>query len=434
MSANKGLLLHSLVTIAARFTGVGLNFALQILIARLLSLGHYGDIKMLLTLVIGAALFSRLGVEQLMVKEIASVESNRQSFGTQFLKKSYLVVLGSSALFMLIWITMSSFLGKSFFGEITTTNMMIASTGILFFNLLTINAFYLKALHKASMFTLMQNTLPAVTFLLLIGIFWNSFPHNQLYLNIYTASTVLAGIISIVVILPYLDNNENKSTIPIPNVKNLLKKSIPLAPVSIFSFLMLWSDTLMVGALLDNEKVGLYSTAAAISFLSLFILGALDSTIYPRLLAISKNNPSQLRAFFWKATLLVIVGLLLVTLVMGVLAKPALWLFGPQFQQALTVLLILLFAQWLRATSLTFSFMFIIQGKVKYLNSILVIALMINLVANYTLIHSHGMQGAAIATLIANGFLASFIVLLFFKHKLLDGYAPNTQPKHSNDA
>ena len=101
MAASKGLLLHSLLSIAARFTGVGLNFGLQILIARLLTLGHYGDIKMLLTLVVAGGLFSRLGVEQLMVKEIASVESDRQSFGSQFLKKSYMVVVASSIVFII---------------------------------------------------------------------------------------------------------------------------------------------------------------------------------------------------------------------------------------------------------------------------------------------------------------------------------------------
>ena len=230
MSANKGLVLHSLLTIMARFIGVGLNLGLQILIARLLTLGdnnnigHYGDLKMLVILVIGGALLSRLGVEQLMVKEIASVNNNQQVFGTQFLKKSYTIVFFSSVTFVLLWIIASPIIGKSLFGEITTTNLIIASIGVLFFNLLTVNAFYLKALRKASLSTLVQNTLPAITFLLLILVFWKSFPHHQFYLNIYTASTVLAGLMSIWIILPYTQTKkatQKSKVVETPEIKTI---------------------------------------------------------------------------------------------------------------------------------------------------------------------------------------------------------------------
>ena len=421
MSAHKGLLKQSVFAVIARFTGVGLNLGLQILVARLLTLGHYGDLKMLITLVIGVALFSRVGVEQLLVKEIASVEKNQQAFGAQFLTRSYLLVFFTSLLFVLAWAGVSPLLKDTFFGEITLTNLIIAGIGIFFFNLVTINAFYFKALRMSSASSLIQNALPAVSFMLLILLFWRYFPSNQLYLNIYTASTVLAGIASMLIVLPWTHRQATRQA-NVPTLKQLLQRSLPLAPVSIFSFLMLWSDTLMVGAFLSNEEVGLYSTAAAISFLSLFFLGALDATIYPRLLNISRNQPQRFVSFFWKSTVLVITGLLLVTIMMSVLAKPALWLFGPQFQQAHGVLLVLLLAQWFRATSLTFSFLFIIKERVKYLNIILVIALLINLLVNYLLIPQHGMMGAAIATLLANGFLAGFIILLFYRQKLLADY------------
>ncbi len=422
MSAHKGLLRQSLFAVMARFTGVGLNLALQILAARLLTLGHYGDLRMLITLVIGVALFSRVGIEQLIVKEIASVEENQRAFGSQFLKRSYWLVLLASLLFILLWIGLSPLLRDAFFGDITLPNLMIASVGILFFNLVTIHAFYFKAIRLSAASSLIQNALPAMSFLVLIALFWEQFPINQWYLNLYTASTVLAGVLSLLLVLPWMQRTSALQN-PIPTLGQLLRRSLPLAPVSIFSFLMLWSDTLMVGALLSNEQVGLYSTAAAISFLSLFFLGALDATIYPRLLSISNNQPARFITFFWKATGLVVAGLLLVTVVMGLLAKPALWLFGPAFEQAYAVLLVLLLAQWLRAISLTFSFLFIIKERVRFLNVTMVAALLVNLFANYMLIPLHGMMGAAMATLLANAVLAGVIILLFYRQKLLADYS-----------
>ena len=66
--------------------------------------------------------------------------------------------------------------------------------------------------------------------------------------------------------------------------------------------------------------------------------------------------------------------------------------------------------------------MFIIEEKVRVLNKIMVLALLINLVANYLLIQRFGIEGAALGTLLANGFLAGSVVLLFFHHKLLARY------------
>ena len=421
MSETKSLLHNSLFSVIARFTGVGLNFGLQILIARMISLSHYGDMKMLLTLITGVALFSRIGVEQLLVKEIAGHQDNRAGFGAQLQKQSYKLVFISSIVFMLIWVVAGLWLKEALFDDVSQTNFNIASIGILFFNLLTLNAFYFKALHKASVFALIQNALPAISFLVLIGLFWRGFSENQHYINLYTLSTVLAGLVSLIIMRPWL-----KQAIPSKDnllaLKNIAKRALPLAPISITSFLMLWSDTIMVGLFLNAEEVALYSTAATISFISLFFLGALDATILPKLLFKSKNTPNELKLFFWKATALVVFGLLAVTLVMEALAKPMLYLFGTLFQQATLSLLILLTAQWLRATSLTFSFMFIIKERVKYLNIIMAIALVINLIANTILIKAYGIEGAAVATLIANAFLTIGVILMFYHKKLLADY------------
>ena len=56
---------------------------------------------------------------------------------------------------------------------------------------------------------------------------------------------------------------------------------------------MLWADTLLTGLLLKNEDVALFTVAARLSFVSLFFLGALDATIYPRLLKIHQHQPEQ---------------------------------------------------------------------------------------------------------------------------------------------
>ena len=183
--------------------------------------------------------------------------------------------------------------------------------------------------------------------------------------------------------------------------------------------MMIFADALMVGYFLGNEKVALYNVAAKVSYISLFFLGALDATIYPRLLAIYNHQPERLWNFFWQATALVLAVLIIVTGVMYALSDLILIVFKPEYLAAKQALALLLLAQLLRAASLTFSFMFIASEKVRYLNIALTVAMIVNLVANIILIPKYGIEGAATATLLANGVLVAIVISLFFTKKLL---------------
>jgi len=417
------LLLQSLMSIAARFVGVGLNFLLRIMITRTLSVSEAGIVFLLMTFIPGVALFSRMGLEQLLVKEVASANRSDHNFHSGFLLNSYKIALIASLIVSLLWLLASPLLQSYFFHDkISSAYLMWAAVSLFFFNLIIINTFYLKAIKRTLSSVLMQNALPASSFLILMAVFWQTLSQNQIYIPLYTASLVLAGCVSMLITWPHFNKSliihKAKPATALPNLKKMLQQSLPLAPISFFSFMMLWADTLMVGFFLNTEQVALFSTAATISFVSLFFLGALDATIYPRLLNIAKQRPQALKAFFWQATALVIVIIFIVTALMALFSAPLLSVFGQEYIDAQISLMILLFAQFLRASSLTFSFMFIIHEKVPYLNSILAFAFLLNLCSNAFFIPLYGMEGAATATLLANGFLAFAVILLFTLKKL----------------
>ena len=413
------LLIQSLWSIIARFVGVGLNFAVAILIAQKLPKAEAGMFFLLITYVTGFALFSRIGIDQLLMKEVASAHEDNQTFRNGFLRSSYTFVFLLSLVFIGLWLLLSPFIRDfSFDGKIELNYLMFAGIGILFFNFIILNSTYLKAIQKTVVAVLSQNALPATTLLIVLGLFWNSFGNDQLYINLYTASLVLAGIIAIFLTWSHLSIKDRKSS-QSPRFSELFKKSLPLAPVAIFSFLMIFADTIMVSFFLPNEDVALYSIAGRISFIVLFFLGALEATIYPRLLNVYNHKPTQLHSFFWQSTALVIGIVLSVTAVMYFLSDWILYVFGEGYADAKQALGLLLIAQFLRAASITFSFMFIIRDKVRYLNIILVLALIINLICNVIFIKKYGIEGAALATLISNGVLLFSVLALFMMNKLL---------------
>ncbi|MEE9325992.1 MAG: oligosaccharide flippase family protein [Cocleimonas sp.] len=423
------LLIQSLLSLIARFTGVALNFAVILIITNYLPKSSAGDILLLMVFVTGVALISRLGIDQLLMKEVASAHETDFKFRKGFLAVSYKAVLILSFIFMSIWLVASPYIQSSFFqnGEqttITTSLLMLASLGVLFFNLVILNSTYLKAIKKTVIGILGQNALTAVTFLLLIIIFWKYFSNNQHTVVIYIVSLILAGILAIFITKKYATNIseatlKSKSVNNIPNIIEIIKRSLPLAPVSIISFLMIFTDTIMVGWYLLNEQVAEYSVASKISYIILFFLQAMEAVIYPRLLNMYQHNQTQLRSFFWQSTALVVAVVLTITFIMYFLSDWILIAFGDEYIIAKEALGLLLLAQLLRAASITFSFMFIIREKVKYLNIILVIAFISNIIFNVVLINLYGINGAALATLIANATLLLLVLVLFYTKKLL---------------
>jgi len=413
------LIIQSALSMVARFTGVALNFAVAILITRQLSLGNAGIVFLLMIFVSGVALVSRVGLDQLIVKEVASAPEDSLDFKKAYLKNTHQLVLLISILFAAIWLVMSPYVREAFFhDEIELSQLMWAALCVIFFNFMFVNSFFLKAIRHSSLSILTQNALPGILFLVLIGITWNYFSTGGGHVIVYITSLVLTGIFSFLVVRPF--TKHGAWTDPsAPKLKKLFIKSLPLAPISFFSFMMIFADALMVGYFLGNEKVALYNVAAKVSYISLFFLGALDATIYPRLLAIYNHQPEQLWNFFWQATALVVAVLLTVTGIMYALSDLILLVFKPEYLAAKQALALLLLAQLLRAASLTFSFMFIASEKVRFLNVALTLAMIVNLLANIILIPRYGIEGAAIATLLANGVLVAIVISLFFQQKLL---------------
>lgn len=422
MSASSQTLLKtSLLSTIARFTGVGLNFAVALLLTRTLPTAEAGIILLLMTLVTGLALFSRLGAEQWLIRDVARLDDIDQQQRGLHLQAAYRMVLLSSVAFVVLWLLATPLLRYWLFDDaIQHHALLFAGLGIVFFNAIMLNASFMKAIRQTSTSVLLQNTLPAIAFMVLIALFWPVFTQQQNYVWLYTLSLLGAGLVSFYWLRPWLKQLYQEKLPKQLSIKQVLQQSLPLAPVSYFAFLMLWADTLFVALLLPNEDVALFNVAARLSFVSLFFLGALDATIYPRLLKVHKHQPTQLTAFFWKATLLVAALLGSVTLLLILVGDWMLYAFKPVYVQAGTALSVLLLAQLIRALSLTFSFMFIIQAQVRYLNLLLGSALVINIAANLWLIPQYGIEGAAFATLLANLVLTGSVIVLFWRKRLLN--------------
>ncbi|HPQ95404.1 MAG TPA: oligosaccharide flippase family protein [Thiolinea sp.] len=419
ISLNPSLIRQTLVSLVARFAGVGLNFMVIIILTRNLRVNEAGMILLMMTLVTGFALFSRIGVEQWLVRDVAALpDEDLTSSQSRYLLSSWRFLLFSSLAFMALWLLLSPLMQKHLFdGEIHTPLLLLSALGILFFNLVAGNAAFMKGAHRITESLLTQNALPATTQLLLLLALWFWFPRSQNYFWIYTLSLGLAAALSLLWLRPWWQQQQQQAPF---TLKGIMQESLPLAPISWMAFLMLWADTLMTGLLLSNDEVALFSIAARLAFIVGIFLTALDATVYPRLLKTAKQTPDKLRPLFWQGTVLVAGIMLLSTALMALASKYLLQVFRPEYVAAHQALLILLLSQLVRGLSLTFSFMFIIRRQVTHLNILLFSALAVNIIANLILTPRFSIAGAASAGLLANLTLTMGVMVLFFHKRLLN--------------
>jgi len=183
----------------------------------------------------------------------------------------------------------------------------------------------------------------------------------------------------------------------------LLVLSVPLLANGIFSQLMLWVDTLILGYYTTSDLVGLYNGAVPIARListglvsTAFIYMPIASKLY------SNNHIYEMKQSYATLTkwifIITLPALLLVFLFPGAILSS---LFGEEYAAADSVLRILVFAPLINTFLGPNGATLISIGKTRLFALFSTFSILINIVLNISLIPYYGMLGAAIATTVA---------------------------------
>lgn len=194
--------------------------------------------------------------------------------------------------------------------------------------------------------------------------------------------------------------------------KKIILYSWPLVLAALFSLIIGWTDTVMLGIFKSEYVVGLYNTALPTAGLLLIVPSAIISLVLPvlsRLLA--KNKHNEIKNTIKTTTKWVFYVNFPLALLMIFFPQQILRiLFGQEFTIAFLPLSILAIGFF--ANSMTLPLMKVIDlfEKTKYhlLNNAIVV--IVNIVLNYILIPKYGMVGAAIASAVSFLILALFVI------------------------
>lgn len=193
---------------------------------------------------------------------------------------------------------------------------------------------------------------------------------------------------------------------------NLLKHSWPLALSSVFVTLYMKIDQLMLDAFWGKSALGVYATVVTLSEGWYFFPMALVAALFPALMHARRDDPARYQKRLqqlYELMVIISVGIALII----TFAAPYIyqWLYKPEFYIGAPTLAIHIWAgvfvflgtasgQYLIAESLT---------RISFLRT--AIGALTNVLLNLWLLPRYGMNGAAVATLLAY-FISTFSVLL----------------------
>ncbi|MFO0053873.1 MAG: flippase [Dolichospermum sp.] len=194
-----------------------------------------------------------------------------------------------------------------------------------------------------------------------------------------------------------------------PLAKTLLKESWPLILSGLAIMVYMRIDQIMLGQMVGDKAVGLYSAATRISEVWYFIPMAIASSVSPAIYAAKEVS----EALYYQRIKQLIRMLVLISLVISVpmslmSGKLITILFGNGYAEAGKILAIHIWASLFVFMGVATSPWFIAEGLTEFSFHRTLIGAVVNVVLNFLLIPSYGGIGAAIATVIAYA-IAAFL-------------------------
>jgi len=204
-------------------------------------------------------------------------------------------------------------------------------------------------------------------------------------------------------------------------VYRLMADSWPLVLSGISIMIAMRVDQVLIGQMLNDKQVGIYSAATRISEIWYFIPVGIAGSVFPLLVEAKRRDEhlyyARLQKLYNALTLLAISFALVMTVFSGSIVR---LLYGQKFASSARVLTILIWSGVPVAIGCAWSNWMLLENRTKTMFSFQIIGGVINFILNVLLIPRFGIVGSAYATLISYWFwIAVLCVLMKSQHRAL---------------
>ncbi len=201
-------------------------------------------------------------------------------------------------------------------------------------------------------------------------------------------------------------------------VKRLIQDSAPILFSEIAILVYMRTDQVMIGEMIGDRALGNYSAAVKLSEIWYFIPGIICSSLFPSIVRAHSHNT---QAYHHKLQQLydLLSGISLsIAIVVSITSFFIIGiLFGSDYRDASTVLTIHVWTGVFVFWGLASNQQLVIEGLTKLSLYRTIIGMIVNIVFNFLLIPIMGINGAAVATLLAQAFSAWISNVFFYQSR-----------------
>lgn len=383
---------------------MGMGFVLTVFIARYLGPDQFGLWSFVIAF---TGFFSLLGFEGIIVRDIVNKpEKVNEILGSAFV----LNFAGNILLIIFALVIICIIRSKNNFIFYLTA---ITAGGYIFqsFNIID---FYFKSQIQSKYTVLAQN----FAFLIIMIV--------KILLIVYKASVIafawaslgesFIGTVFLIAAYKYKKNLMSLWICKFKTIIQIFKDGWPLIISWINIMIYMKINQIMLGQIVGNEAVGIYSAGSRLSEIWYFIPIVLISSAFPVIIDFKKSNNVKYIAIFQKFYDLMICIAIPITLLITIFSKNiVILLYGPQYQAASGVLCIHIWTSIFVFLGVVSEKWFLAENLNRFLFNRTFAGAVLNIFLNIFLIPKYGFNGAATATLISQAVSSYFFDLFNYE-------------------
>lgn len=376
-----------------------LSLVLSVFLGRVLGPGGLGTINLanqIITIIVMLILF---GFPMVLVKEVAISANIGDKQRIHNLIGSALMVCISMALIVLFF---SFWFGdvviEYFFTEELFFPLIVLMTVVIFQVISRILASGLNGYNKIWQSALVSESLSL--FITLISLLIYYFIGKLVNVRVVAIAFALGRVlVTIFTWLVWLQAHHFTGRRTKFEYKLLFNTGLPLLAAQAANIIATSVDSIMIGALLTTEDVGIYSIAFRVAFVSSFFLQVTNLVLAPRIASFySKKRIGELQMVIQKTTGYMFVLALLGLLFVLFFGESILKIWGSEFEISYFPLIILSVGQFFNIVTGCVGLLLTLCGGERIWGLMTLIAAILNLILNVLLIPVWGIDGAAVAT------------------------------------
>jgi O-antigen/teichoic acid export membrane protein len=415
-ASGRSSLLNVAIVFAMRVASAGFMFILQVFLARSMTLGDYGSYITMWTWLVMLGAFAALGLAESAVRFVPRYRARaRHGSAAAFWRFGLHAMFLAAPTMAIIGILISLWIGDDRVRLIA----LIVSIGLPFLAMQN----FLEGVARAHGWFILTTVQIYVVrpFLIMAACLGLMLTGTSVSLTTTGIVTVAAIALITATLFFSVTHALRKEPTPAPDEDVItgsrriwLKASLPLMLVSGIDDILIYSDVLILGALLPPEEVSIYFAATRALAIANFVYYAFYFVSARGFsLAAAKDNADRqklqqvvwatTRATFWFSALAVVL-----TLVVGPWLLKA---FGPKFEAGYSIMVVLgagIIARGLSGQAIE---LLVTTGYQRHILAASGAALAVNIVLSLSLIPFLGLMGAAIATALAMALRAILLVI-----------------------